>query len=375
MNFKGSAELAFCTIDRSSVRYSYVMFVRTNYALVRSSRICDNLFGMSDSEPDTPVGQMPVTGGRVRQYANNAERARAWRERQKTRRAENIDDVALDPVLAEASLAVLLDRLAEVGRAHEATVGELIGRVEDAIGALADPEAVAEALAGARAEAARQVAEAEERAIRASQAKAAAEAAARDATQDRIDAEEAANTAWERTETLEAELTTLRQDLETAKAAGVEEARRHDEELDALRTVHAEQLNETERQAEATIAEARDAARVAVEEANAGRDRAEGTATQLRAELEASKRAGDEALATVRSEAAAARTELAEQLTSRFQAEKEAALAKADAEITRAQVQAESTQELAENRASEIARLVSQVDDLRADLRRARQET
>ena len=46
--------------------------------------------------------------------------------------------------------------------------------------------------------------------------------------------------------------------------------------------------------------------------------------------------------------------------------------AKADAEITRAQARAEGAQELAENRASEISRLIAQVEDLRADLRRAR---
>jgi DNA repair exonuclease SbcCD ATPase subunit len=329
---------------------------------------------MPDSEQATPVGQIPVTGGRERRYANDAERARAWRERQKARRTDAFEggSTAVTPELAEASLAVLLDRLAEVGRAHEATVGELAGRVEDAIGALADPEAVAEALAGARAEAARQVAEAEERAIRASQAKAAAEAAARDATQARIDAEEAANGAWERTETLEAEFTALRQELEAVCEGAAQEVRRHSEELEALRAVHAEQLNETQRQAQDTVTKAREAAGVAIAEANAGRDRAEGTATELRAELEAAARAAEAALASARSEAAEARTELAEQLASRYQAETETAQAKADAEITRAQVRAEGAQELAENRANEISRLIAQVEDLRADLRRAR---
>jgi uncharacterized phage infection (PIP) family protein YhgE len=332
---------------------------------------------MSDSEQPTPVGQIPVTGGRERRYANDADRARAWRERQKARRMDALEGggggIAITPELAEASLAVLLDRLAEVGRAHEATVGELARRVEDAIGALADPEAVAEALAGARAEAARQVAEAEEKAIRASQAKAAAETATREATQARTDAEEAANSAWERTETLEAELMALRQELETVREGAAQEVRRHAEELEALRTVHAEQLNESQRQAQDTIAQVREATGVAVAEANAGRDRAEGTATELRTELESTSRAADAALASARSEAAASRSELAEQLASRYQAEAQAAQAKADAEITRAQVRAEGAQELAENRAAEISRLIAQVEDLRADLRRARE--
>jgi chromosome segregation ATPase len=332
---------------------------------------------MSDSEQGTPVGQIPVTGGRERRYANDAERARAWRERQKTRLSDAFEgdggSMAVTPELAEASLAVLLDRLAEVGRAHEATVGELAGRVEDAIGALADPDAVAEALAGARAEAARQVAEAEEKAIRASQAKTAAEAASREAAQARTDAEEAANGAWERTETLEAKLAALRQELDTVREGAAEEVQRHAEELKALRAAHTDQLHELRQRTDATIAELRETAGLAVEEANASRARAEGMASELRAELEVAKRSGEEALTTARAEAATARTDLAEQLASRYQAELAAALAKADAEITRAQVRAEGSQELADNRASEVSRLVAQVEDLRTDLRLARQ--
>jgi chromosome segregation ATPase len=331
---------------------------------------------MSDSEQGTPVGQIPVTGGRERLYANDAERARAWRERQKARRREAIEGGGGDvvtPVLAEANLSVLLDRLAEVGRAHEATVGELAGRVEDAISALADPEAVAEALEGARVEAARQVAEAEERAVRASQAKAAAEAAARAAALARTEAEEAANAAWERTEALEAELSTLRRDLEVARDDAIEQGHRHGEELETLRAGHAEQLNEQKQTADRNLAEVRRTAQEAVAEANAGRDRAEGTASELRAELETVKQSADAALAAARAEAVTARTELAEQLAGRYQAELAAAQAKADIEITRAQVRSESVQELAENRANEVSRLVAQVDDLRADLRRARE--
>ena len=54
---------------------------------------------------------------------------------------------------------------------------------------------------------------------------------------------------------------------------------------------------------------------MAVEEANAARDRAEGTASELRVELEAAGRAAEAALAVARTEAAAARGGLAEQLT------------------------------------------------------------
>jgi hypothetical protein len=72
-------------------------------------------------------------------------------------------------------------------------------------------------------------------------------------------------------------------------------------------------------------------------------------------------------LANARSEAAVARSELAEQLAGRYQAEAEGAQAKADAEITRAQVRAKGAQDLAENRASQISGLIAQVEDLRAD--------
>jgi hypothetical protein len=238
---------------------------------------------MSNTDPETPVGQIPVTGGRERRYANDAERARAWRERQKDRRGSSYDDSAseaVSPVLAEASLSVLLERLTEVGRAHEATVGELIGRVEDAIGALSDPEAVAEALAGGRAEAARQVAEAEERAVRATQAKTAAETAAREAVQERTEAEEAANAAWERAEALEAELAALQQELGVATENAAQEARRHAEEVDALSAAHVEQLDRERHEADVALAEARATAQSAVEEAHVARDRAEGTAAR-----------------------------------------------------------------------------------------------
>ena len=330
---------------------------------------------MQDSD-GTPVGQVPVTGGRQRRYASDAERARAWRERQKARRTDprEAGGDAVTPLLAEASLSVLLERLGEVGRAHEATVGELAGRVEDAIAALADPEAVAEALEAARAEAACQVAEADERAVRASQARAAAEATARDAASARIEAEEAANGAWERTETLEAELSALGYDLEMSKADATEQGRLHAEELEALRAAHIEQLAEQRRRSDSDLASVRQAAQEALQDANAGRDRAEGMAAELRVELEAARQATDAALVAAQAEAAAARAELADQLAGRYQAELEAAAAKAHTEITRAQLRSESARELAENRASEVSRLVAQVDDLRAELRQARQD-
>jgi hypothetical protein len=88
----------------------------------------------------------------------------------------------------------------------------------------------------------------------------------------------------------------------------------------------------------------------------------------------AARRTADETAAAIRSEAAAARAELADQLAGRYTAEGEAARAKAEAEIARAQAHADSAREIAENRASEIERLVAQVEDLRTDLRRSRRD-
>jgi hypothetical protein len=56
---------------------------------------------MSDSEQGTPVGQIPVTGGRERRYANDAERSRAWRERQKARRMDTLERGGSDTVTPE----------------------------------------------------------------------------------------------------------------------------------------------------------------------------------------------------------------------------------------------------------------------------------
>src|SRR5580698_7474610 len=102
---------------------------------------------MADTDDTTtPVGDRPATGGRVKLYADGAERARAWRERQRTRAETGQDTPALSPGLAEASLSLSLDRLQELVGAHQAAIAGEVARVEDAIAALADPEAVAEEL-------------------------------------------------------------------------------------------------------------------------------------------------------------------------------------------------------------------------------------
>jgi hypothetical protein len=95
----------------------------------------------------------------------------------------------------------------------------------------------------------------------------------------------------------------------------------------------------------------------------------------LRAELDATITAAAETLRDAARQADTARHDLAENLARQHRAELDAALAKADAETTRAQLRADAAQELAESHIRQIARLDAQVDDLRAELRRARPDT
>ena len=329
---------------------------------------------MPDTGSHTPVGATPASGGRERRYANDAERARAWRERQKEKRVstQSSGGEPVSPALAEATLSVLLERLTEAGRAHETAIGGLVSRVEDAVNALADPESVAETIAAMRAEAARQVAEAEERAARSSQAKTVAEAAARDALRDKHEAEAAANAAWERAEALEAQLDAARQELVLAAQNAEWEAARHDDEIQALRVAYIDQIDTERRKSEAALAEIQEATQAAIRAVAGEKDRAEGVASELRLELETQRQAADDLVARVQAEAAAARSELFDRLTRQHATEMEIAQAKSEADIARAQGEADSARQIAENRADEIARIMAQVDDLRAELRRAR---
>ena len=92
----------------------------------------------------TPIGQAPATGGRAKQYSDDVERSRAWRARQKERQAPG-RSVPASPQLAPASLSVSLERLGELVRSHQEAIRAEVTRVEEAIGVLSDPAAVAEA--------------------------------------------------------------------------------------------------------------------------------------------------------------------------------------------------------------------------------------
>jgi len=97
----------------------------------------------------TPIGEAPATGGRTKLYSDDAERARAWRARQKERQPSGSSPVT-SPQLAAASLTVSLERLGDLVHSHHEAVAAEVARVEEAIDVLSDPEAVAEALESAR---------------------------------------------------------------------------------------------------------------------------------------------------------------------------------------------------------------------------------
>ena len=344
---------------------------------------------MSDlNSASTPVGARPATGGRVREYADGVERARAWRERQRARRVEAGQPPTVgSPALAEASLAVVMEQLRTLLQSHRDEVAGLVGRAEEAIDLLGDPEAVAEALESGRAEAARQVAEAQEQVARANQLRSAAEGAARQAKAEQEEAEGAATVAWERVDQLETEVAGLRGDLQRLEEEGARQA-----------AAHAEALAGVQAEAEAQVGAARREAEVLVGEAGEARARAEGRAEAAQRELEALRAEADRRVAAVREEAAtrlsAAQSELTERLDERHASELAAAEARAAAalaraneeaageraraaeaharELARAEARAEGASELADARRAEVERLASQVEDLRADLGRLR---
>jgi hypothetical protein len=326
---------------------------------------------------DTPVGERPSTGGRVRQFNSDAERARAWREAQKQRRME-APGAAVPPGLAEATLSSVLERLSEVFAANHVNTGHLVVQVEEAIAALADPEAVAEEMETVRAETARQVAEAQERLARAQQAKAGAEHAARDA-------ENAANAAWEQAEALSVQLeqersarrladeaavqardafegarleyTAVVGELERAHAQALDElAAVHGIELEAQRDVYEQAAGEIAARHHEELAEMRveagrvvEAAQIQVAEAGRARARAEGVAAELReeldrsrSELERSRNEFAELYASVPVRVEAAEVAVADNLAIRYRLELDATTANYEGQVGRLQAQLES---------------------------------
>jgi chromosome segregation ATPase len=104
------------------------------------------------------------------------------------------------------TLAGILERLEMVLSSYQASVGEQVALIGQAVRTLADPDAVAASIAAAKAAAGAAVAKADDIVAAERHARSVAEAAARTAELQRADAEQAAIAAWERVETLETEL-------------------------------------------------------------------------------------------------------------------------------------------------------------------------
>jgi len=336
------------------VRTNVHSYERTTFFLTYE-RTPDIIGGMTD----TPVGERPSGGGRVRQYATDAERARAWRERQRERRPPTAE--AVPALLAEATLATVVDRLGELIAGHRSGVEELVSRAEEAIAVLVDPEAVAGELEAVRAETAREVATAQERIVRAGQERGAAETRA-------VEAENAANQAWERVEALEAELAALRlveADLRAAVEQGASDAA---EALAVAQTGYQAQRDEHEavhRQAFERVRAEADAERASLIGAHAAELR--DVQERAGAELAAERAAHIEALAAAHAEReeARGRADVSERAAARAEGtasvlEAEVAAARSELDATRAEIPrvvATATESAAALHAAEFATL------------------
>ena len=388
----------FARLSRVTIRRSFTN-VRSERSLPDTNVRC---LGYHQGMSDTPVGERPPQGGHIRQYETAAERARAWRERQR-----RPDDVPVSASLAEATLGALLERLSEVLAAHHTTVGELVGRVEDAVAALADPDAVAEELAAARAETASEIAAIQDRVARAQQAKTAAETAAREAT-------DAANEAWTQLEAVQVDLEAARSAVQAAETATAEteavlrQARAdHEQLVESLRAEHAEAAAAADRAHQAQLDDLRhsheqvvadigarhhndtvqlraeldaqvEAANRLTHAAEAERARAEGVAAELRTDLDRSRHEHERLQASLPERIDQARAELAESLGVRHHLELDATRAAAEGHLARlrgelsgATARAEAAERLAQALEREAERFAAQPGPTAATASRA----
>ncbi|MDJ0363376.1 hypothetical protein [Rhodococcus sp. H29-C3] len=222
------------------------------------------------------AAEPPRKPGRPKIHATPADRVRAHRERA-AQKAGTTSGAGLDaadtatPELAVASLAAVLPAL----EAQFGHLNSLVQRVESAIGTVSDPTALDQRLELMRAETARTVSAAEERAATAEAAAHAAtvRANALDAENDqlRVDAAEA----WEQTDAAEKAAAAARTEIEEQKAAhqqalGELDARQrreisalqdsHDSIVTSLNTSHRETVDrydEKTRRLDAEVAELR----------------------------------------------------------------------------------------------------------------------
>jgi hypothetical protein len=205
---------------------------------------------------ETPLGEPPARGGRVRVHADAADRARAWRERRQAERdaAGNpaggagieVGGPGGEPLIAAAGLALAVDQLRQIAAAARAQLAGEVDRIEAAVEVLADPDAIDRALAGVRADADRRVAEADTARVAAlGEAAAARSRAAADALRA-SEAVAAADEAWVQVDELTAVRDTLQADLAAAAA-----------ELDQTRA----ELTATREEQAAAVAAAREEGR------------------------------------------------------------------------------------------------------------------
>jgi hypothetical protein len=109
---------------------------------------------------ETPIGQSPATGGRVKQYATAADRAKAFRNRQKELVAiakgsnhPGEDALTEQPESSITSLAYAIGELRRIGEFQT----HFAQRIEEAVSRVADPERLDTALETTRTQALEQV--------------------------------------------------------------------------------------------------------------------------------------------------------------------------------------------------------------------------
>ena len=217
---------------RTFVRIAYRTFVTYDRFMTED---------ITDVTGSAVVGQSPATGGRVRRYADGAERARAWRARQAERRVGSETPAGSGaptggPELAVASLAAVLPQLKETTAQQMAAFSAVAARIEAAVDLLSDPEAIDERLELARAESARMVAEAQDQAAAAKADASRARSAEQALRAERDEATESAAQAWERVGELETAATQAEEEAAQARTT-------HAAQVETMRAEHAAELD------------------------------------------------------------------------------------------------------------------------------------
>jgi len=160
-------------------------------------------------------------------------------------------------------------------------VGELAHRIEGAVATLADPDVVARDLANVRTELANGLRLTEDRVDEAKRERATAVTSQRAAESERDEAVEQTTQAWERAETAEAEVARVRAEIDEIRERSAKAAKDHELRMEGVRIEY----------------------EAALDEARVGRQRAEGAADQLRAELVSQNEHHQAQIATLRSDA------------------------------------------------------------------------